>query len=163
MDTLPGVDITIAKTTAADDLDWCATLMSANEPWLTQKRGYFDSVRLLHDPISEVYLLRSGNTRIGFIMIKLKGSFCGYIQNVAIAEKYRSRGIGEAAIRYIETLIFRSYPNVFICASSFNQRAQQLYHRLGYETVGVLKDYIVAGHDEVLMRKTAGPISGYHP
>jgi hypothetical protein len=32
-----------------------------------------------------------------------------------------------------------------------------LYERLGFEAVGVLRELIVPGHDEVLLRKTRGP------
>lgn len=153
-----GLPVSIQKTSAIEDLEWCAQLMADNEPWITLKRSYADCILLLFDPISEVHLLSQNENRIGFIMIKLKGSFTGYIQNIVLLEEFRSKGIGEAAIRYIEELIFQVSPNVFICASSFNHRAQKLYHSLGYETIGLLKNYIVKGCDEVLMRKTRGPI-----
>lgn len=156
-----GVPVSIEKTTEKTDLDWCAALMASNEPWVSLQRTYEDSARLLEDPISEVFLLRHEQRRIGFIMIKMKGSFTGYIQNIALSEEVRGQGIGKAAIRYIEELIFQTYPNVFICASSFNTSAQKLYRRLGYEVVGILKDYIVEGYDEVLMRKTRGPIHDF--
>jgi ribosomal protein S18 acetylase RimI-like enzyme len=60
-------------------------------------------------------------------------------------------------------MIFAQLPNVFICASSFNPRAVKLYKSLGYELVGELKDYAVAGHSEILLRKTIGPIIGFKP
>jgi RimJ/RimL family protein N-acetyltransferase len=47
---------------------------------------------------------------------------------------------------------------VFLCVSSFNERARALYEQLGYETVGELRDYVVRGQSEWLMRKTLGPI-----
>ena len=53
--------------------------------------------------------------------------------------------------------------NVFICVSSFNPRARNLYESVGYEVVGELKDYIVAGHSEILLRKTIGPLVGFKP
>jgi ribosomal protein S18 acetylase RimI-like enzyme len=155
------VPVSIEKTTDNADLEWCASFMASNEPWMTLKRSYEDSARLLKDPISEVYLLRNGGERIGFIMIKMKGSFTGYIQNIALVAGMRGQGIGEAAIGYIEALIFQTFPNVFICASSFNTGAQKLYRRLGYEVVGILTDYIMQGYDEVLMRKTRGPIHDF--
>lgn len=161
MEKLAGLDISIRKTTADGDLEWCARFMSRNEPWITLKRGYEQSLQLLRDPLSEVYLLEKENDRVGFIMIKMKGPFCGYIQTIAVAENYRGKGIGEAAIRYIESIIFRTYSNVFICASSFNERAQKLYLRMGYGVIGVLKDYIEKGHDEILMRKTKGPMNEF--
>ena len=45
--------------------------------------------------------------------------------------------------------------------SSFNKKAQELYERLGYETVGELKDYIVPGHSEILLRRTIAPITEF--
>ena len=45
--------------------------------------------------------------------------------------------------------------------SSFNTRAQQLYERLGYERIGVLRDYLVRGYDEIFMRKTRMPIKEF--
>jgi ribosomal protein S18 acetylase RimI-like enzyme len=46
-----------------------------------------------------------------------------------------------------------------MCVSSFNERAQELYERLGYKAVGELKDYIISGHSEILFRKRIGPLS----
>lgn len=162
MDTLPGHPITIALTTDETDLSWCAELTAINEPWITLKRNAADTLQFLKGPVAEVYILKEGDTRVGFVMIKQQGSLVGYIQTIAIAEAYRGRGIGEATLRYIEALIFRSFSNVFLCVSSFNHHAQQLYARMGYETIGILKDYAVAGHDEILLRKTEGPISEFH-
>ena len=50
---------------------------------------------------------------------------------------------------------------MFLCVSSFNPRARALYERLGYELVRELTDYIVAGHSELLLRKTVGPIRDF--
>lgn len=158
MDTLTSLSIPVSidKTTNAEDLQWCARLMATNEPWITLQRTYADSLPLLEDPLSEVYLLLKEGIRAGFIMIKRKGSFTGYIQTIALAENARGQGIGEAAIHYVEELIFKDTPNVFICVSSFNTGAQKLYLRLGYEVVGILKDYVIKGYDEVFLRKTRG-------
>ena len=163
MDILQGIMpvVSIQKTSETDDLEWCALLMTANEPWISLQRSYEDSILLLQDPLSEVYLLKQETNRLGFIMIKLKGSFTGYLQTIVISAEARGKGIGEAAIQYVEELIFKVSPNVFICVSSFNKKAQKLYQSLNYEVVGILKDYIIKGHDEILMRKTRGPINDF--
>lgn len=44
-----------------------------------------------------------------------------------------------------------------MCVSSFNVEAFKLYQRLGHEVIGELKDYLVRGHAEVLLRKSTGP------
>jgi ribosomal protein S18 acetylase RimI-like enzyme len=162
MDLLPGTGITIERTSDIAALEWCAGLMAGNEPWITLKRDYSKCMRILEDPLSEVYLLRDRNIPVGFVMIKLKGAFTGYLQTIAIDEKYRGQGIGEAVIKFIEELIFNSFSNVYICASSFNLGAQRLYERLGYEKIGVLKDLVERGYNEILMRKTRGPMNEFN-
>lgn len=155
------IPVYIAQTNAPDDLQWAATIMCANEPWKTLQRNYAASLAFLQDPLSEVYLLTSAGKRMGIIMLKLKGSFTGYIQTIVVAEEARGKGIGAAAIRFAEDIIFSLSPNAFICVSSFNPQAQKLYERMGYQVVGLLKDYIIAGYDEVLMRKTTGPMHDF--
>lgn len=164
MDRLQGVAsvISIQKTTATDELIWCARLMSDNEPWITLERSFSASIQLLQDPASEVFLMTTENRPIGFVMIKLNGPFTGYIQTIVIIDDARNKGIGEAAIKYVEVLIHKVSPNVFICVSSFNIRAQQLYLNMGFEIIGVLKNYIKKGYDEVLMRKTKGPLNDFN-
>ena len=163
MDILPGlpIPVSIEKTSHTEDLQWYAHQMATNEPWITLQRNYDHSIKLLEDPLSEVYLLRNGEERLGFIMIKLKGAFTGYIQTIVFLEVVRGKGLGEAAIRYIEEIIFKVSPNVFICVSSFNTRARKLYLCMGYEVVGVLTNYIQQGLDEVLLRKTRGPLNDF--
>ena len=162
MEKLTGVDIWIRPTAEPEDLAWCAQLMTQNEPWVTLKRSYEASLAILQDPLAEVFLLAENGTRAGFIMLKLKGPFTGYIQNIAIDAPFRGKGIGAAAMAFAEQYIFRFSPNVFICVSDFNEGARRLYERQGYQPVGWLKDYVVAGHDELLLRKTIGPVQGYN-
>jgi len=107
-----------------EDAEWSARVMTESEPWITLRRGYEESLRIVTDPLREVHLAWRHDRRVGFV-------------------------------------ILRSHPNVFLCVSSFNRDAQRLYERLGYEVVGTLRSYLVAGHDEVFMRKTRGPIVGY--
>jgi hypothetical protein len=43
------------------------------------------------------------------------------------------------------------------------RRARALYLRLGYEVVGELRDYLVRGHSEWLLRKSVGPLAEFTP
>jgi len=85
----------------------------------------------------------------------------GYIQTVCIFPEWRNSGIGTTLIAFAEERIFQDTPNAFMCVSSFNQNAQRLYERLGYRVVGELKDYIVPGHSEILLRKTIAPLTQF--
>jgi ribosomal protein S18 acetylase RimI-like enzyme len=133
--------------------------MANSEPWLTLRRGHVESLTLLRDPEREVWVAWREGERVGFVILVLKGAFVGYLQTVCVAPELRGGGLGRALVAFAEQRIFREFPNVFLCVSSFNPRARALYERLGYETVGSLRDFVVAGHDEILMRKTRGPLT----
>jgi [ribosomal protein S18]-alanine N-acetyltransferase len=151
----------IVRPVATEDVEPCARLMSESEPWITLGRGFEASLVLLQDRGRETHVAWNGQERAGFIVLCLVGAFAGYIQSVCVAPDFRGKGVGTELIRFAEERIFREFPNVFLCVSSFNHRAARLYERLGYEVVGELKDYLVAGHSEILMRKTIGPIGEF--
>jgi ribosomal-protein-alanine N-acetyltransferase len=141
----------------------CARLMSTSEPWLTLGRGFDACVAILLNPTKEVLVAANGPAIDGFVIIDLNGAFVGYLQTIGVRAEARGKGVGTALIRAAEERIFQRGPNVFICVSAFNTGARRLYERLGYETVGTLKDYLVAGYDEILLRKSIGPWSGFQP
>lgn len=149
----------VVKTMRATDRAWVAGIMAASEPWLTLGRGRADALKLLRNRRKQCFLIRSGGERAGFLVLDLHGPLGGYIQTIGVAPEMRGRGIGAAALAWAEALIFKTHRNVLLCVSSFNRGAQRLYRRAGYEVVGRLRDYVVAGHDEILMRKTLGPLS----
>jgi ribosomal protein S18 acetylase RimI-like enzyme len=153
----------IVKSFGEGDLEWCARLMSESEPWITLRRTYDQCQTSVRRPDREVYLLLINDRRAGFLILCMTGAFAGYIQTICIAPEWRGRGIGTKALALAEERIFSESPNVFMCVSSFNEDAKGLYLRLGYEIVGSLKDYIVRGHDEILLRKTRGPLSEFVP
>ncbi len=135
--------------------------MSTSEPWLTLQRSYEESAKILQEAGKEVYVAYHESELVGFILLSMQGAFRGYIQTVCVMQAWRKQGVGRKLIAFAEARIFRESPNVFMCVSSFNQQAQRLYERLGYETIGVLRNYIVSGHDEVLLRKTIAPWSEF--
>ena len=139
----------------------CARMMARSEPWITLGRGYHAAYKLLTDPAKEVTIADLEGEIAGCIVITMQGAFVGYIQSICVAERWRGQGIGTRLLAHAEQRIFRDAPNVFLCVSSFNAGAQRLYRRLGYRLVGELTDYVVAGHSELLLRKTIAPLAGY--
>jgi [ribosomal protein S18]-alanine N-acetyltransferase len=151
--------LTILPLDSDADRERCARLMSSSEPWVTLGRTYESSLEILSNPSREIYVARVGDELAGFLILLMQGAFVGYIQTVCVAPEHRSRGVGRRLIAFAEERIFRESPNVFLCVSSFNTEAKRLYLSLGYELIGELKDYLVRGHSELLMRKTRGPLS----
>ena len=147
----------------ADDAEAhaCATIMATNDPWITLGRTFDRCLEAACDTALERYVAMSDGEVVGFILISMRGSFTGYIKSIAVREDWRGRGLGSELLAFAEERILRDSPNVFICVSSFNSRARGLYERLGYETVGELRDFIVRGYDEILLRKTFGPLAEF--
>lgn len=143
----------------ADEIEACAETMAATEPWITLRRGLDQCRRIMADPSRERYVARIDGRFAGFVVVNMQGVFVGYIQILCVAPDCRNRGVGTALLDFAERRIFRDSPNVFMLVSSFNRGAQRLYRRLGYEIVGELKDFVVSGHSEILLRKTIGPLN----
>ncbi len=139
----------------------CAQIMATSEPWITLKGTYSDALKIVVNPLREVYVAVSKGEVIGFIILQMEGTFTGYIQTVAVRADWRGQGLGSRLIAFAEKRIFAEKPNVFMCVSSFNKKAQRLYRRLGYAKIGALKNFIVPGHDEILLRKSIGPLAGF--
>ena len=141
-----------------DDARRCARMMCSTEPWITMGRTFDESLAIVKDATRDVYVASDAGQLLGFIIINMRGAFIGYIQIVCVDDRARGGGIGTRLIEFAERRIFRDAPNVFLCVSSFNDRARALYERLGYEKVGELKNYLIDGASEFLMRKTIGPL-----
>jgi ribosomal-protein-alanine N-acetyltransferase len=140
----------------SEDVPECARLMTSSEPWVTLQLPFEAARSVLADPSREAYAVRDDRGVAGFIVIDMRGLVRGYIQIVCVRPDCRGQGLGSMLIRWAERRIARDSPNVFICVSSFNLNACRLYERLGFERVGVLRNLIVSGHDEILLRKTHG-------
>ncbi|HSN67980.1 MAG TPA: GNAT family N-acetyltransferase [Thermoanaerobaculia bacterium] len=143
------------------DIVACARMMASSDPWRTLGRGVDACARALGDETRERWVARADGAIAGFLILNFNGPFVGYIQAIFAADGMRGRGIGTALLAFAEERIHRVSPNVFLCVTSFNEGAKRLYERSGYEVVGVLRDYLVRGYDEILMRKTIGPIDEY--
>jgi ribosomal-protein-alanine N-acetyltransferase len=139
----------------------CAEMMASSDPWIFFGRTFEQCLARVTNPEGEVWVAREDGIARGFIILLLHGSFVGYIQVVCVAAAARSSGVGSKLVAFAEERIFREFPNVFLCVSSINPRARQLYERLGYKLVGELDDYLVRGHSEFLMRKSVGPLDEF--
>jgi len=151
----------IKRLENTDEIEICARMMADLEPWITLRRDYEASVATLSVTTKEVYLAMIEEQIVGFTILNMKGGFIGYVQTLCVAPDWRNKGVGSELMSFVERRIFKETPNVFICVSSFNPKALRLYQRLGYEEIGELKDYIITGHSEILLRKTISPLSEF--
>jgi ribosomal protein S18 acetylase RimI-like enzyme len=158
----PEAAYTITLSDSAADNSICAQMMATTDPWITLGMKINQCLQAFEGDYREVYLLKHQQEILGFMILQVKGSFKGYIQTLCIAEKHRGKQLGTLLLSFAEKQVLKYSPNIFICVSAFNTNAIRLYTGYGFEQVGVLKNFVAAGYDELLLRKTAGPILGYH-
>ena len=159
-----GWRLSLRRLGSGREAEECARLMAANEPWRTLGRGYEASLQAVTRPDRETWVaVGDDGAVVGFVVLCLVGAFVGYLQSIAVREGWRSRGLGTRLVAFVESRVFRESPNVFLLVSSFNPRARALYERLGYAYIGTLRDYLVPGHDEHLLRKSLGPLGTFRP
>ena len=158
MDEVSGVDIEVRRLKGMSESEACARMMAESEPWITLERGYDDSLEIIADPSREVYLAAIGDEIAGFVVLEMSGAFVGYVKSICVSPGWRGKGVGGRLMAFAEERIFSEAPNVFLCVSDFNEGARRFYERLGYEVVGELRDYIVPGRSEMLMRKSIAPL-----
>ena len=150
------MNIPINVTAAArDDYAWCADLMACSEPWVTLGRDLGACHEALTRPGADLFVARKAENGVpaGFILVApygLAGS--PYIASIAVAAEMRGQGIGSALLQFVEQR-FAGRARLFLLVSSFNHKARLLYLRQGYECVGELKDYCVAGQSELIFQK----------
>jgi ribosomal-protein-alanine N-acetyltransferase len=154
-------DLVIRPLRTTQEAEQCAAMMAATDPWITLGRGHAACLAILQNEDRERYVAVHDGMVTGVIVLNLAGPLAGYIQMVCVTAAARGQGVGRALVAFAEERVFREHPNVFLCVSSFNVAARRLYERLGYVVIGELTDFLVAGHAEILMRKTCGPIEGY--
>ena len=138
-----------------EDYGWCAGVMASSEPWTTLGRDLAACDAVLARPGADLFVARRADLgqRAGFILLApygLGGS--PYIATFAVAAEARGCGVGSQLLRFAEQH-FAGRRHLFLLVSSFNQRAQALYRRHGFESVGELQDYVVAGHSELIFHK----------
>jgi [ribosomal protein S18]-alanine N-acetyltransferase len=141
----------------------CAEMMASSDPWRHFGRTFEQCLARLMNPSGERWVARANGIPQGFIILILQGAFVGYIQIVCVAANARNAGLGTQLVHFAEERIFREFPNVFLCVSSYNPGARALYERLGYKLVGELDDYLTRGESEFLMRKSVGPLAEFLP
>jgi ribosomal protein S18 acetylase RimI-like enzyme len=155
---------TIRASNGEHEIWTCADIMASTDPWLRYGRTRQTNHSTLTAPGVETYVaVAADNDQIvGVVALALQIPLIrGYILALAVAGDFRNRGIGTQLLRHAEQRIFRESPNVFMCVTSFNEGAHRLYKRLGFEQIGIIKDYAVAGAHEHLLRKTIGPYATF--
>ena len=141
---------------AADQADrrWAAELMAGSDPWITLGRGLDRCLAACCDPEHLVFIARHDGERHGVIILQSRGvAGSPYVVSLASAPDARGAGVGSRLLTFAETLMCREATYLFLCVSSFNERARRFYERYGFEQVGRY-DFMVGSHadEDIVLR-----------
>ncbi len=146
----------IIRPAEGDEPEWCARLMSDNDPWITLGRDFEQCRKRCRQSGWELLVAASaeGGALGGFLLLDPQGVIgYPYIASIAVVREVRNQGLGRLLIREVEEKYRPTRKFLFLCVSSFNERARSLYLRLGFRTIGVLEDFVISGLDEWLLCK----------
>lgn len=134
------------------------------DPWVTLGFGEADwdarLQALAGDTTRDVDVAELDGRVVGLMVVRRAFLFGDYLETLAVAPDAQRRGVGRALLTHAETRAFGRSQNFFLCVSDFNAAGRAFYERCGYTVVGLLPHLVVAGHDEILMRKSTGPARG---
>lgn len=131
-----------------------AQQLAGMDPWLRlcYQVDVLDRFFLNPGCDAERYLLRIDQEIAGVLCLKQPWLRGVYLEQLAIFPPWQGRGLGRAALAFIE----QSHPrtgNIWLLVSRFNQSARSFYLANGFVELCTLDDLLVAGEDEILMRK----------
>lgn len=144
------------------DVPALATILGTMEPWLTYGVDPTRWDRLLRTipPEELAYVAEEEGAPVGYVQFRLGGTFglSGYVRTLAVSPARSGQGVGRQLLAHAEGMILEHGPNVFLLCSARNENAQRFYEALGYAACGRLPAYVLATEDEIIYRKTTGPI-----
>jgi len=142
------------------EVERLAMRIAAMDPWL----------RLGYSKESISVYLRNPEPDAGRLAIVVNDAVAGilclrypwlrgvYIEMFALIPEVQGMGVGSRMLEYIEGEFQSKTRNIWLLVSAFNGKAQGFYRAKGFLQIGKIKDFLVEGEDEILMRKTIQPI-----
>jgi GNAT superfamily N-acetyltransferase len=162
---MPSVPFSLRPADPADREFAYDVACKAIRPYAEQTFGVWDEPRVRQMLASNI---DAGITRIVVAGAEPAGFLCVderedhiRLDQLFLLPAQQCKGIGTELVRGVLARARELQVPVRLRVLRVNP-AKRLYERLGFEAVGELKDFLVAGHSEVLMRKTLGPWTGWH-
>jgi ribosomal protein S18 acetylase RimI-like enzyme len=138
-------------------IDQAAKMMFTSPPWNKLNFDMDQCKRELKREGTDVYVVLEGDTLQAFIAIIANGlEDEPMIEFLCVASKMRGKGIGTRLVNFFESK-FPDAANLYMFVSDINPKAKALYEKLGYDQVGLFKDFNLVGQTEYLMRKSRRP------
>ncbi len=103
------------------------------------------------------YAIHIGDDLAGTLVVRNPWLHGPYLHLIGLLPAFHGRGVGSAALTWLESEARGRYRNLWLCVSEFNSDARRLYERQGYVLAGRLDDLVFDGNSELLMRKRLIP------
>jgi len=132
------------------------------DPWRTlgyQAETLARGLESTHPDLTHYLAMRDGEPQ-GLVVVRHPWLRGAYIELFVVLPRAQGQGVGRAALEFIESHYRRRTANLWLLVSGFNTGARCFYEKQGFHPVGVIADLVVAGQDEVLMRKVIRPAAG---
>lgn len=133
----------------------CAHILASMDPW--RSLGYRPEALTRYlsrtDPALARYVIAVEGETAGVICIRYPWLMGSFLEVLAVFAPFQGRGIGKEVILWIEHLTHKACRNVWTTVSGENVSGQRFYAAMGFLEVAVLKDLILSGRNEILLRK----------
>jgi ribosomal protein S18 acetylase RimI-like enzyme len=153
------IDRSLVRPFAEQDRQAVLDILLTSDPW--KRLGYeardWDTYFSVLSQGREGYVLEIDGKVAGFAVLRPRFLFGDYLELFAVAGWARGRQLGGHLLTHLESITFSRGTNLFACVSDFNLSARQFYKKHGYQEVGAIKDFLIPGSTEILVRKTVGP------
>jgi len=139
------------------DIRACNQITAVSDPWKTLNERV-DFARYIG--LKQAYVCMAGEATAGFVIFTPEPLFArgGYLRAIGVAPAMRRQGIGKKLLSFAEKMTARCSPNMYLCVSSFNRKAQAFYKNRGYMRAGKLPDLIMPGVSEYIYWKRLRPL-----
>lgn len=134
----------------------CEKIVSVSDPWQRLNESIDFRKTLAGDrTLTRAYVCLSHAQPVGFVLFIPEPVFArgGYLRAIGVAPAFRGLGIGKKLLALAERMTSRHSRNLFLCASSFNRKAQAFYKQCGYERAGALRGLVIPGAAEYIFWK----------
>ena len=140
------------------DLRHCAEILSDCLMWDRYGRSFEDALSFFsveYETGSEVWVFEENGTVLGYLVLIPRGMMgeFPFVRALGVLRNRRGTGIGSQLLEFAEERMFRLKQYLFMMVSDFNNDAQRLYYRLGFEKIGEIPDYKKEGIAEYVLVK----------
>jgi diamine N-acetyltransferase len=156
--TANGAVIATLSPVQADEAVDLAAQLSAMPPWLTYAVSPAHLENLFRVPaggaVALAVRLPDRAQPVGVAVVRWPWLIGPYMQVLGLVPAVQGQGLGLLVLQWMEAEArLANTRNLWICAAGFNDGAQRLYSRFGFEVATTIDDLVQDGVPEMLMRK----------